>query len=85
MKRAWHSCLPFSLRRADKAPSGAHMQRRVIRTDESTLAPDTSPSFISAQHVRNRWVYEETRHYVDSYNPVELTLGTLILLNSGNV
>jgi hypothetical protein len=56
MNRAWHSSLPSSLRKADKAPSGAHMRRRVIRTDESTLDPDTSPSFISAHHVRNQWV-----------------------------
>ena len=75
MNRAWHSSLPSSLRKADKAPSGAHMQRRVIRTDESTLAPDTSPYFISAQQVRNQSVYAETRHYVNSDNPVELTLG----------
>jgi len=51
------------------------MQGRVIRTDESTLVPDTSPSFISAQHARNEWVYAETRIYVNSDNPVELTLG----------
>ena len=75
MNRAWHSSLPSSLWKADKAPSGAHMQRRVIRTDESTIAPDTSPSFISVQHVRNHWMYAETRHYVNSDNPVELTVG----------
>jgi hypothetical protein len=74
MNRTWHSSLPSSLRNADKVPSGAHMHGRVITTDESTFAPDTSPSFISAQSARNLWA-RGNRHYFSSDNPVELILG----------